>query len=155
MPSGPSHSLPVEFGNAGAVDTHGTGWFIGFSNWSRLSPHDLRHMPDDVIARGLCVKWFAHRAGDPDGQDKPVSSGRTVSLLVSERSEFRVDFSATPAFDPTTRVSFTLRRAGDYVVWGPGIYHRAFGIADATILTVRWQPESMAAETDSRSRAPR
>ena len=27
--------LDVEAGNASELDTHGSGWFIGFSDWAR------------------------------------------------------------------------------------------------------------------------
>ncbi|MGJ7507296.1 hypothetical protein [Variovorax sp. GT1P44] len=61
-------SSNVEFGNAGDLDTHGTGWFVGFSDWTRGSPGGLRHVPAHEAAEGLCVKWFSHPAGNPDGE---------------------------------------------------------------------------------------
>ncbi|MFT3717370.1 hypothetical protein [Pseudorhodoferax sp.] len=133
-------SLPVEFGNAGSAATNGTGWFIGFSDWSKSAPHDLRHMPKDLASSNLCVKWYAHPAGDPNGEEKPVSTGRTISLLVSTQSRFRLDFSADPSFAPSATLTYWLKHAGDYAIWGAGIYHRAFGHEPATILTVRWEP---------------
>lgn len=136
--------LPVEFGRADDLDTRGTGWMIGYSDWARQAPHDLRFMPRDAASTGLCVKWFRHPAGDPSGQDKPLSTGRTMSMLVSGRSEFRIEFSHDPAFPPARTVSHTLREHGDFVVWGPGVYHRAFGVEAATILTVRWEPAAPA-----------
>ena len=90
--------LPVEFGNAGAVDTQGTGWFVGYSDWCKTGTHQLRHVDMDSAARGPLVKWFAHPPGDPAGQVKPLSTGRTVSVLVSEGGEFRIDFCADPVF---------------------------------------------------------
>ena len=140
MSAHPSPALPVEFGNAGSVATAGTGWFIGFSDWTKSKPHDLRHMPRDVLSSNLCLKWYVHPAGDPNGQDKPLSSGRTVSMLVSEQSRFQLDFSADPSFAADATTTYWLRRAGDYVIWGAGLYHRAFGREPATILTVRWEP---------------
>ncbi len=145
MAKHPATELPLEFGNAGAVDTEGTGWFVGFSDWSKLSPHDLRHMPAGQSSTGLCVKWLAHAAGDPDGQEKPISTGRTISILVSARGEFRLDFSSDPAFPVGGTVTHSLRREGDYAIWGPGIYHRAFGVEASTILSIRWEPSQGAA----------
>ena len=55
--------LGVEFGNAGDMDTNGTGWFVGFSEWTRHPPSHLRHVPATELAAGLCVKWFSHPAG--------------------------------------------------------------------------------------------
>ncbi len=128
----------VEFGNAGDLDTNGTGWFVGFSDWTTKPPAYLRHVPAGELGEGLCVKWFSHPAGDPNGEFKPLSEGRTMSVLVSPASEFRVEFSATNDFAPQEVLAHTLRRHGDFVIWGPGVFHRAFGIQPACILTVRW-----------------
>lgn len=136
--------LPVEFGNAGSLDTNGTGWIIGFSHWSKCEPYDLRHIPGGALSAGLCVKWFSHLAGDPNGQDKPVSTGRTMSVLVSDLSDFRIDFSADSTFPTNATMTHRLQRTGDYVIWGPGVYHRAFGLKAATIMTVRWEQEHCA-----------
>lgn len=130
--------LPVEFGNASALNTQGTGWIVGFSDWCQAAPHHLRHVPDGQLVEGPCVKWFSHRAGDPNGQAKPISTGRTLSILISPDSTFRLDFCAHPAFAADDTLTHVLRRMGDYVVWGPGVFHRAFGIEAATVLTVRW-----------------
>jgi hypothetical protein len=131
--------LPVEFGNTETTDTHGSGWFIGFSDWSKHEPHHLRHIPNDAIGSGLCVKWFAHKAGDPKGQDKPVSSGRTISILVSEESDFRIEFCFDSSFEPEITLSYRLQRKGDFVIWGAGVYHRAFGHQASTIMSLRWE----------------
>ncbi len=29
--------MDLEFGNAGSIDTRGTGWFVGFSDWTRAA----------------------------------------------------------------------------------------------------------------------
>lgn len=132
----------IEFGNAHAVDTHGTGWFIGFSDWARSGGADLRHMPADMASTGLCVKWFMHAAGDPNGQDKPLSTGRTISMLAGPASEFRLAFCATPDFETSATKVHTLRAPGDFVIWGAGLYHRAWGLQPASILTIRWEPQA-------------
>ena len=130
----------VEFGNAGDLDTHGTGWFVGFSDWTRKPPAQLRHVPAEDLAAGLCIKWFSHPAGNPNGEYKPLSEGRTMSILVSPSSEFRIEFSASDDFAKDI-VAHTLRRHGDFVIWGPGLFHRAFGVQAACILTVRWSSQ--------------
>jgi hypothetical protein len=130
----------VEFGNAGTLDTHGTGWFVGFSDWTRSALGDLRHVAAGAPTAGLCIKWFAHAAGDPNGEAKPISEGRSLSVLVSPASEFRIEFSSTADFAPEATISHTLRRQGDFVVWGEGVHHRAFGMEAACVMTVRWTP---------------
>ncbi|WP_076999524.1 hypothetical protein [Variovorax sp. KK3] len=128
----------VEFGNAGELDTRNTGWFVGFSPWTQGTPGQLRHVPAGEAMAGLCVKWFSHGAGDPNGEPKPLSEGRTMSILVSPESEFRIEFSTRADFAADTFIAHTLRRHGDFAIWGPGVFHRAFGVKPASILTVRW-----------------
>ena len=55
-------------------------------------------MPIDLAATGLCVKWFMHSPGHPNGEDKPLSEGRTISILVGAEGEFQLDFSASRVF---------------------------------------------------------
>jgi hypothetical protein len=134
--------MDVEFGNAGDVDTQGTGWFVGFSDWTQAGPAHLRHMAKDLTSSGLCVKWFNHPGGQPAGDLKPISEGRTLSMLVGMASEFKIQFCQDHQFSVAKTLTHTLRRPGDFVVWGEGIFHRAFGLAPATILTIRWTPSS-------------
>jgi hypothetical protein len=133
--------MEVEFGNAGEVETNGTGWFIGFSPWSKTEASGLRQMPADLEATGLCVKWFQHKKGDPNGEPKPLSEGRTISILVSQQSEFKIEFSKSSAFEPDQTTTYVLRKHGDFAAWGHGINHRAYGLQSACILTVRWLPK--------------
>lgn len=141
----PQLDLPIESGNAGSLDTNQTGWMIGFSGWSKREPHNLRHLPFETLSQGLRVKWFSHSAGDPNGEEKPVSTGQTISILVSESSHFRIEFSDEPTFPPARTQVHTLQRMGDFVIWGSGLHHRAFGLRPATILTIRWEPQHRAA----------
>jgi hypothetical protein len=138
-------ALPVEFGNAEGVNTGETGWFIGFSEWTKSAPHSLRNIPTGAQTAGLCLKWFTHAAGDPSGQQKPINTGRTVSILLSRESEYQLDCSSNLDFEPDLSITHTLRRAGDFVIWGADVYHRAFGIQPATILTLRWEDATSAA----------
>lgn len=134
-------ALGLETGNAGALDTRGTGWWIGFSNWTRDGGANLRHMPAGLAALGVSAKWYDHPAGHPNGEAKPISEGRSVSLLVSERGEFRIDLSRDAAFPPEHTFTRVMRRRGDFVAWGPGLHHRAYGLRDSCILTLRWVPQ--------------
>ncbi len=65
-----------------------------------------------------------------------------MSILVGAQSEFRLEFSQSQDFAPESTVVYTLREPGDFVIWGAGVFHRAFGIQPASILTVRWFPQS-------------
>ena len=132
--------MQIEFGNAGDVPTNGTGWFIGFSEWARCGDADLRYIPAGRPATGLCVKWFHHEAGHPNGDPKPVSEGRSISILVGDSGAFRLEFAPFARFEAHETVVHTLRRPGDFVAWGGGIYHRAFGLQRSCILTIRWLP---------------
>ena len=133
--------MDILTGNAQFAKTEGTGWFLGFSAWTRLPGSDLLHVPRKQLLSGLCVKWFDHMAGDASGNDKPISEGRTISILITAASDFRLEFSCASDF-PTdgTRIAL-LRRQGDYVAWGAGLFHRWRCIDHSTILTIRWSPE--------------
>lgn len=130
--------MNVEFGNAGSIDTNETGWFIGFSEWMKSDPHNLRFIPRDLSLNSLCVKWGLHTVGSPNGEEKPISEGRTMSMLVSERGRFRLNFDNKRDFSSGEMKSFLLEKHGDFVIWGPGIYHSAYCEQDSAILTLRW-----------------
>jgi hypothetical protein len=131
--------MDIDTGNARDLDTQGTGWFIGFSPWTRASVDGLRHVPKGEPVTGLCVKWFRHESGHESG-DKPVSEGRTVSILVSDNARFEIDFCAAADFSGEV-LTVVLRREGDFAVWGEGLHHRWRCIERATIATVRWLPQ--------------
>jgi hypothetical protein len=135
--------VDIEFGNAGALDTNNTGWFVGFSDWTKANIADvtnLRFMEKDALAQTIHMKWMVHPANDPRGAIKPPSEGRTLSILVSEAGRFRLEFSADDRFSPDQSVLHTLQSHGDFVVWGDRIYHRWFVDEACTILTLRWTP---------------
>lgn len=136
--------MDIEFNNVSDLDTEDTGWFIGFSEWAKVGlpgKPDLRYMPQDQRSHTLCVKWMRHPANDPRGAAKPPSTGRSVSILVSDSGCFRVEFSEHPDFPESEIACYTLKRHGDFVAWGEGLFHRWFTIAESTILTLRWIPE--------------
>ena len=130
--------MEIETGNAHDVDTRGSGWFIGFSPWAKDSAGGIRYVAQDEELSGLSVKWFHHPAGHTSGA-KPLSTGRTVSILVTDGAHFEIDFCGQPDFTGEVR-TVALRREGDFAMWGEGLYHRWRCVADATIATVRWSP---------------
>ncbi|HEX2543039.1 MAG TPA: hypothetical protein VHM00_18400 [Caldimonas sp.] len=130
--------MNVRVGNAGDADTKGTGWFIGFSEWARAADSDLLYVAQQQPVSGLCVKWFDHPAGHDSGSAKPVSEGRTVSILVSVGSRFRIEFCETADFPVAAVQSVTLQRHGDYAAWGAGLFHRWHCESRSTVLTLRW-----------------
>lgn len=137
--------MEIEFGNAATLDTNGTGWFVGFSDWAKeklSGGPNLRYLPKETGAREICLKWLFHPKGDPRGAVKPPSFGRTLSILVSETGCFRLQFSRQPDFPAADRVEYTLEKHGQFVVWGEHLYHRWLVDSDCTILTLRWTPES-------------
>jgi len=127
-------------GNAYSTETGGTGWIVGYSPWTLLSGSGLLHVPTDQPLTGVCVKWFDHPAGHASGPGKPVSVGRTLSILVCDDAVFRLQFSPILEFLPEQTEEVVLRRPGDFAAWGPGLFHRWQAESRCTILTVRWQP---------------
>ena len=137
--------MDIEFGNAGALDTNGTGWFIGFSDWARANVAgvpDLRFMAKGALAHTIHAKWMAHPKGDDRGTAKPPSDGRTLSILVSESGRFRLEFSGDGTFPAGRVVAHTLERHGDFVIWGTNLHHRWFVDEACVVLTFRWVPVS-------------
>lgn len=129
-------------GNAYEQDTRGTGWVLGFSDWTRLPQSDLLHIPQGAPVSGLCVKWFDHPGGHASGDDKPLSEGRTWSVPVTADSAFHLDFSVEPGFPADATRNVLLQRAGDWVAWGAGWHHRWRCERRSTIMTVRWSAAS-------------
>lgn len=137
-------------GNAQDADTRGTGWFVGFGDWTLLPGSDLLHVPKDQPLAGLCLKWYDHPESQESGP-KPVSAGRTISILVSDGC-FEIDFSTDPDFHPDAGVErVVLRRQGDFVAWGEGIYHRWRCAERTKVLTVRWGEAAAGREESGRA----
>ena len=126
----------AEWGNAAAAGTADRHWVVGFSDLLKTAP--LRHVPADSKATGVCLKWGLHPAGDPGGRDKPVSTGRTISLLANAGGLFRLRLWRGDG--PVTTVTFD--EPGDFAAWGEGISHEWDVLADATVVTLRWSPET-------------
>lgn len=136
--------MDIEFGHLGSLDTQGTGWFLGHSDWTRESGGQgdpLRYMPMELHSHTLTMKWMDHVAGDPRGKGKPVSEGRTLSILVGTPGRFRLQFSRHAHFPEQATVEHVLESVGHFSIWGAGIHHRYEVDADCTILTLRWIPE--------------
>ena len=72
---------------------------------------------------------------------KPLSEGRTISILVGQPSAFKIEFSKSPAFEPADTPAHVLREPGEFAAWGHGTYHRAYALQKACILTIRWLPK--------------
>ena len=132
--------MNVIVGNAQDAHTQGTGWFLGFSPWTRHAQSDLLHVPQQQQLAGLCVKWYDHPSGDDSGNAKPVSEGRTISILVSSDAAFRIEFCESPSFDADQVKTAILTRHGDFAAWGEGLFHRWHCLSRSTILTLRWSP---------------
>ncbi len=131
----------IETGNLGELDTGGSDWVVGFGGAEGVQAHSpLRSVGPEDLARGPWIKWARHAAGDPGGGDKPVSVGRTLSVLVSPAGLFRVELSRVADFSSPSAQVVELRRPGDYVIWGAGWHHRWTVVEDCTIMTVRWEP---------------
>ncbi|GAW66036.1 signal peptidase i [Geoanaerobacter pelophilus] len=144
-----NETMKIETGNAHDAETKGTGWFVGFSDWTRKEGSALLHVPKGDALTALCVKWYDHPSGDDSGNLKPVSEGRSLSILVSEDSAFRIEFSPTPDFLSGEVQTVLLERHGDFAAWGEGLYHRWHCLSRATVLTIRWNPATAAAKDET------
>lgn len=131
--------MDILTGNAHDAETRGTGWFIGFSAWTLNGASELLHIPSERMLSGLCAKWYDHPTGHGSGNGKPVSEGRTISILVSEHSAFRIEFCDSPDFPPEKTRTVVLSRHGDFAAWGAGLFHRWHCLSRSTVLTLRWK----------------
>src|SRR5438477_12003127 len=116
--------MDIEVGNAGTANTAGTGWFIGFSDWTRGGKANLRHVPQDADAHGLCVKWMHHPRGDTRGHEpaKPISEGRTMNLMISEYGRLHLQFCRSATFAGAEIEEHELINQGDFFIWGAGLF---------------------------------
>jgi len=125
----------VACGNAWQPDANPGGWIVGWSEC--LRPIPLLWMPDDQLAGGVCIKWFQHLAGDPNGKNKPISAGRSISILTSTDSELLLRFWR-PGDDD--RLTVRLTEPGDFAAWADGLVHEWEVPKDSTVITIRWRP---------------
>jgi hypothetical protein len=135
--------MNIEFGNVKELNTNDTGWFIGFSDWTKANIKgvtDLRYVPKNSLAHTIHVKWMQHSVNDLPSAAKPPSEGRSISILVSEKGKYHMEFSSDDKFSKTKTVKHTLKEHGDFVIWGEDIYHRSSVKEDCIVLTIRWIP---------------
>jgi hypothetical protein len=83
--------------------------------------------PGPRATEALEVKWGIHPAGDTRSGWTAGDERTTMILLVE--GQFRLDLTVG---------STTLKRQGDYVVWGPGIDHSWHAEQDSIVITIRW-----------------
>lgn len=132
----------LEAGNAWALrDPRGlhTNWLVGDhpaipADSLRFLRH-LGHPAGPEAAANLAVKWFVHDPADPPewGQAKPLSTGRTLSLLAGPGA-FELCFRRGE-----DEVVVVLEEPGDFALWGPGLAHSWRVLAPSVVLTVRWE----------------
>ena len=106
-------------GNAAEDGRETRGWILG---------HFIRPAESVRSSNEVEVKWAVHHASEKRAGWTADDQRTTLVLLVD--GNFRVDLSVGGRI--------TLRRQGDYVVWGPGIDHSWEALTNAVILTVRW-----------------
>jgi hypothetical protein len=132
----------VELGNAWALrslETPHTNWVVGdHGGISAESLRFLRHRSHPEGAQpveDVALKWFAHHPDDPPewGEIKPLSTGRTLSLLAGEGA-FELCFSRE---GEALRV--VLEEPGDFVIWGPGLSHSWRTLQPSLVVTLRWR----------------
>ncbi len=132
----------LEVGNAWtlrSLESPHTNWVVGDHP---AIPADslrlLRHRGHPQGAQGvedLALKWFAHSPSDPPewGQGKPLSRGRTLSLLAGEGA-FELRFHRD---GQSSRV--LLEAPGDFVLWGEGLAHSWRALKPSLVMTLRWE----------------
>lgn len=105
-------------GNAKDDSANTRGWLVGHF----IDPSLGIRATEDVE-----VKWAHHLAGEKRSEWTAVDQCTTLVILIG--GEFRVIVGTQ---------SKTLRRQGDYLMWGPGNAHTWVALANSIVLTVRW-----------------
>jgi hypothetical protein len=134
----------LDYGNAWALRSPlqpSSNWFVG--DHPAIPPNSLRFLrhgePGNRAGDMLCdlaVKWFEHQPSDEPswGEDKPLSTGRTLSLLAGPGA-FELCFRRGER-----RCRLVLDQPGDFALWGEGLEHSWRVLQASTVLTVRWSP---------------
>lgn len=131
----------LEVGNAWALrspEAPHTNWVVG--DHPAIPVDSLRFLRHGSGGEGgqavkdLALKWFVHSPADPPewGQNKPISTGRTFSLLTGVGA-FELWFSRA---DGEARV--LLEEPGDFALWGPGLVHSWRVLQPSVVVTLRW-----------------
>lgn len=111
------------FGNAAVDQLRNTGWFVGQFVPAELG---LRHQTD------VELKWGLHKDGEK--RSRPLANGNATTISVLIRGgALRVTFDA----GGTPQV-VTLRKEGDYVVFGPDVVHFWEADGEPIVLSVRF-----------------
>lgn len=141
----------LEVGNAWTLrspEVPHTNWVVGdHPAIPAESLRFLRHRGHPEGAQGvedLALKWFVHSPADPLewGEDKPISTGRTLSLLAGAGA-FELWFCRG---DQEARV--LLEEPGDFALWGAGMAHRWRALQPSLVITLRWGVVELAGIAD-------
>ena len=131
----------LEIGNAWALrspDAPHTNWVVG--DHPAIPSDSLRflrhwgHADGPQGVEDLALKWFAHSPADPPewGQGKPISTGRTLSLLAGEGA-FELCFRRGEE-----ACWVLMEEPGDFALWGPGLQHSWQVLKPSLVVTLRW-----------------
>jgi hypothetical protein len=131
----------LELGNAWALrspDAPHTNWVVGDHGGIPLESLRLVRHGGPAGVEGLALKWFAHAPEDPPewGQGKPISSGRTLSLLAGAGA-FELWFRRGGQ-----EAGVVLDEPGDFALWGAGLEHGWRVLRASLVVTLRWSVEA-------------
>jgi hypothetical protein len=109
-------------GNAAVDQVRGTGWFIGQFVPAELG---LRHQTD------VELKWGLHKDGEKRSHPWANGNATTVSVLIRGALRVELQVGAAPQV-------VTLRKEGDYIVFGPDVVHSWEATGDTLVLSLRF-----------------
>ena len=86
------------------------------------------------------IKWDTIEAGAKNEAFSAQGEGTSISMLVRGRMEylFRVPQPAEPHKIEYVEIHRTLDKEGDFLIWGPKVYHWWHAFEDSLVITVRW-----------------
>jgi hypothetical protein len=95
------------------------GWFIGqFIEGNSVFNNDSFEM-----------KWTKHSKGKI--RKVPAKNVKAKSMCILVEGNFVIRF-------PDEKSEKAMTRKGDFIFWGPEIYHTSEALEDSVVLTIRW-----------------
>jgi hypothetical protein len=123
--------LGERFAGADFGTAPGRGYVIGTTPISEL----LRVDEAEHAAALIGVKYYHHPADDPRGANRPPDPFVRMTMLVS-RGRWRQKLWSVKSGDS---VEVVLQEPGDFIAWGPDLWHSWYPELASTMLTVSYR----------------
>lgn len=113
----------IYLGNAVVDGQKSKFWIAGqfMAKYNEGSQNDPR------VNHNVEIKWGVHKKGDKKVSLAKQKSATTLTILISGKFLNNIDGK-----------QYLLEKQGDYLVYGPNLFHNWEAIEDTVIATIRW-----------------